>query len=237
MGLIDFPGLLKRTGVQNTGVARWMRGNQLTGPDVQYDYPSLPGVTYKGRPVNAAMAFALGDEENEWIFNKVTGGKIPVRRDRDGRPYVTIDGNSGLEASGRALEPGSYYLDRPGLDPQTWKVIGANLGLFATTGGAASLARTGLTRLGMKATQAAFPRIARGAAAGAAGWGAWDAQSQAAQSMLAKQDLMRPGEIADTVMLGGTIGAVGPVLGGASRLYGRRPLLRERWKFPQKRKK
>ena len=207
-----------------TGLKNWFSGKTPT----EYDYPSLPGVSYKGRPVNMAMAQGFDDEENAWLFDKVTGGKVPIERDRDGRPYIKVDGSSGLQSSGNPLAPGSYYLDRPGLDTQTWRVIGSNVALLAATGGVGEAAKgvQGLKALAkVPMGRAIFKNpLARGAAYG----GVWEGGRQGAVSGMTESNAMDPGEVANQAAWMAAFGMLGPAFSGVKRMVGLRPLVRER---------
>ena len=213
---------------RKTGVGKWFRGEGQT----EHPYPNLPDVQSKGRPVNWGMSLGMEDEANAFIFNKMTGGKLKVEKDRDGRPFVSVEGNEGLTTWGKPVKPGKYYLDRPGLDLQTWRVVASNLGLAVGTGGVASGLR-----------MASRP-IASAAARGAAQWGSWEGARQVGQAGLTDSlKNVSPLEITGSAAIGAAFGPLGPAVRQIKRAYGLRPMVTDagkawdKWRFPRVKRK
>ena len=90
--------------------------NLVTGDDSrEFEYPELPGfMTPSGVP-RARMALGRDDLRKLDILRKTAKDNIPGRADRFGNVYVEIDKERAKKYN---IDPGKFYLNRPGASVQ-----------------------------------------------------------------------------------------------------------------------
>ena len=198
-------------------VGRWFSGQG----DTEFPYPELPGVSYKGRPLNWMMAAGLSDDERAFIARNTTGKNFTILKDKFGNAYIQVGEDSGIKRDGQSLPAGGYYLDKPGLTPQTWRTAAANLGISALP---MAWGARGIQGAGLGA------RALRGAAVGTVS----EAAREGIVSKLANKQLFHPELILTAGLAGGGAEAVlGPLVNWIGRSAAQSKLVRRFVAYPE----
>lgn len=136
-GLIKEPSTMDRIGSFVSDTAQ-SAANLVTGNDRrQFQYGELPPILTEKGMSDARMSLGRDDLRKLDILRKSTNDNIPGFSDDYGNIYVTLDDQ---RAKRYGVEPGSYYLNNPGIS-------GQDVSDVMTTGAIEAVTTLGLSRL------------------------------------------------------------------------------------------